>query len=146
MSSSFSKTVASFGKQTGQKVDRVRRVVTLKLLGSVVLDTPVDTGRLRGNWRPSESMPLTEEIDREDKGGQAVMREIEDLTSISTGDNSIFLTNNLPYAGVAEYGGWNGPTKKVTDEGYSRQSPAGMVRKNVVRFNQLIKIEAGRKS
>jgi len=143
---SFSKTVASFSRQTGQKVDRVRRVVTLKLLGSVVLDTPVDTGRLRGNWRPSFGTPLTETTAREDKGGREVMREIEALTSISTGDNSIFLTNNLPYAGVAEYGGWNGPTDKVTDEGYSRQSPAGMVRKNVARFNRLILDENGRKS
>ncbi len=58
----------------------------------------------------------------------------------------MFLTNNLPYAEVAEFGGWKGPTEKVTDEGYSRQSPAGMVRKNVVRFNQLIRVENGRKS
>lgn len=143
---SFSETVASFSRQTSQKVDRVRRVVTLKLLGSVVMNTPVDTGRLRGNWRPSGGSPLTETTAREDKAGDAVLREIEALTSVSTGDNSVFLTNNLPYAGVAEYGGWHGPTEKVTDEGYSRQSPAGMVRKNVVRFNQLIKVEAGRRS
>lgn len=132
---SFTKDIDTFAKRTGAKIQYVRRAVTLKLFGSVVLDTPVLTGRLRGNWRISEGQPNTSTLDREDKGGQVVMAEIQSATMASTGDQSLFLTNNLPYAARIEYDGWS-----------HTKAPQGMVRKNVVRFQGLIRLENAAKS
>lgn len=132
---SFTKDIDRFAKRTGRKVQYVRRAVTLKLFGSVVLDTPVLSGRLRGNWRISEGVPKTAPLDRKDKGGQIVMAEIQSATMASNGDQSLYLTNNLPYAARIEYDGWS-----------HTKAPEGMVRKNVVRFQGLIRLENATKS
>lgn len=142
---SFSAQVTLFSKGATQKIEAVRRAVVIKLFSAVILDTPVDTGRLRGNWRVSEGKPILEATERKDKSGSLVINEVVAAANASKGDTSMFLSNSLPYASVAEYGGWHGPTDKVTDDGFSRKSPKGMVRRNVVRFAQLIKAEAAKK-
>jgi hypothetical protein len=53
-----------------------------------------------------------------------------------------YLVNNMPYAEVAEYGGWNGPTDKVTESGFSTQAPEGMVRINFIRIKSIIEQSA----
>mgnify|MGYP000551108017 CR=1 FL=1 len=53
--------------------------------------------------------------------------------------DSVYLTNNLPYAKVAEYGEWKGPTDKVTSDGFSKKASKGMVRKNAMRFARILK-------
>ena len=127
---SFSAQIARYGKGTRDKIDSIRRGVTLKLLGAVVMDTPVDTGRLRGNWRVSEGTPVLDATDRVDPSGAVVMNEINAAVQASTGDAAVYLTNNLPYAKRIEYDGWS-----------HTKAPEGMVRRNVARFNRLIKVE-----
>lgn len=135
----FAATVHTFQNRSLVWLERTRRGVVLKLFGSIVMDTPVDTGRLRGNWQTSVSAPKSGELEREDKTGSITVSEIQgNMGDGSRGDISVFFTNNLPYAEVAEYGGWDGPTEKVTEEGYSRKSPAGMVRRNVARINAIL--------
>lgn len=127
---SFSAQISQYSKGTRDKIDRIRRGVALKLLGAVVLDTPVDTGRLRGNWRVSEGTPVLDASDRVDPSGAVVMNEINAAVQASTGDAAVYLTNNLPYAKRIEYDGWS-----------HTKAPEGMVRRNLARFNQLIKVE-----
>ena len=128
--SGFSAQITSFGRATQEKVEKIRRGITLKLLSAVVLDTPVLTGRLRGNWRVSEGAPVLDTTDRVDPSGAAVMSEISAAVAASSGDTSVFLANSLPYASRIEYEGWS-----------HTKAPEGMVRRNVSRFNQLIKLE-----
>lgn len=130
---SFSAQISQYSKGTRDKIDRIRRGVTLKLLGAVVMDTPVDTGRLRGNWRVSEGTPVLDAVDRVDPSGAVVMNEINAVVQASTGDTAVYLTNNLPYAKRIEYDGWS-----------HTKAPEGMVRRNVARFNQLIKVEVAK--
>lgn len=130
---SFSAQVSQFSKGTRDKIEAVRRGVTLKLFGAVILDTPVLTGRLRGNWRVSEGKPVLDVTDRVDPSGGTVMREVEGAVAASKGDTSLFLSNSLPYAARIEYDGWS-----------HTKAPEGMVRRNVRRFNALVKIEAAK--
>lgn len=127
----FSAQVSRFGKDTADKIERVRRGVTLKLLSAVILDTPVLTGRLRGNWRISEGQPVLDVLDRVDPSGGTVLAEVGATVAKSTGDVAIFLCNNLPYAQRIEYDGWS-----------HTKAPEGMVRRNVARFNTLVTVEA----
>jgi hypothetical protein len=85
-----------------------------------VSDTRVNTGRLRGNWQIQENTPATGEIDRLDKSGATVTREIEQK---STPDGLTYLANNLPYAAVYE-------------------EKDGMVQRNVERAKANIKFMA----
>lgn len=127
---SFSAQISQFGKGTKDRIEHIRRGVTLKLFSAVILDTPVLTGRLRGNWRVSEGKPVLDTSDRVDPSGAGVLREVEGAVAASKGDTSLFLSNSLPYAARIEYDGWS-----------HTKAPEGMVRRNVRRFNALIKLE-----
>lgn len=129
---SFSEQIAKFGPAVSKRVDSVRRGVVIKLFSAVILDTPVLTGRARGNWQVSKNQPLRNEIAREDKGGQAPIAEVSKAALESTGDEPLFLSNNLPYIAKLE-------------EGYSGKAPEGMVRRNVARFGRLITVEVSKK-
>lgn len=127
---SFSADIGRFAKNTQKKIQKVRRGVTIKLLGAVIMDTPVLTGRLRGNWQLTEGQPADGELAIEDKAGNATVSKMQNGVIASTGDVALFLTNNLPYGPRIEFDGWS-----------HTKAPLGMVRRNVARFNTLIKIE-----
>lgn len=125
---SFTQDIANWSAKSSAKAQSVRRGVALKLFGAVVLDTPVLTGRARGNWRFSIGAANTDTIDRVDPSGQIVMQEIVTGVAQSTGDVSVTLANGLPYI-------------ERLENGYSDKAPEGMVRKNVTRFQQLVQAE-----
>lgn len=67
--------------------------------------TPVDTGRLRGNWNMSVGAPDTTVRETTDKsGGATVARNSAVVESYpEQGFPPMFLQNNLPYAEVREH-------------------------------------------
>jgi hypothetical protein len=97
--------------------------------------------------------PITDEVDRLDPTGATVLAEI--AAGIGPAGGKTFLSNNLVYAEVLEYGGYPDPvkygswvkgTKKVPGHyeiksihGYSKQAPAGMVRTNMTRVQALLR-------
>jgi hypothetical protein len=114
----------------------VRRVNT-KLFTSIIKDTPVDTGRARGNWQTTETVAARNVIDRKGKGPA----NAEALTVLNKGIGLFWLSNNLPYISVLEFGQYGtgpGATVRTTRDGYSIQAPYGMVRKNVARLKNII--------
>lgn len=110
------------------------QAVNIELFRSIVLDTPVDKGRLQGNWQTTVDIPASGELDRTGKGGP-----LADITTTLRGIGLFWLTNNLPYAPVAEFGEWPHATEKTTPDGFSVQAPAGMVRKNAARIGQILR-------
>ena len=138
---SFSQQVGKWTQHTApEAVAEEMQAITTELFGSVIEDTPVDKGGLRANWQPSSATPATGTINSTD--GSGVVRDVKDFLSkfdFMKQDFVVYLTNNLPYANVAEYGGWNGPTDLVNSDGYSRKAPGGMVRKNLIRVSQNLK-------
>lgn len=147
-SGSFAAQVHLFADKANARNDAVRRAITLKLLGAVVLDTPVGNpdgwnmpeeqkaavrrsgyvgGRLRGNWTPSNGQPQFTEGTAPDPSGQAVLGKVAATVATSRFGTDVWLTNSMPYAAAVEF------------EGHSHtQAPAGMVRKNAVRFRRLV--------
>lgn len=130
---SFALDVSKFADSASVRVDRIRRSVALKLFGAVIADTPVLSGRLRGNWQCTVAAPAIGEIPARGAGVPAgsvppeQMQEIEAATAAVKGsDRALYLRNNLPYAGRIEF------------DGYSHEkAPQGMVRKNVARITRL---------
>lgn len=134
---SFEDEIIKFSNRSVVEADKIRRGVILKLFSSVIDDTPVDTGLLRGNWQTSVGTPKDGELVTTDKQGNRAKTIIPN--KLGNFGDTVHMVNNLPYAKVAEYGEWNGPSEKVTGDGYSMQAPAGMVRKNVARFKTILK-------
>jgi hypothetical protein len=134
---SFEKQILNFSQVSAEKAESTRRAIILKLFSSIIDDTPVDTGLLRGNWLTGAKQPKNYQIKTPDKSGSTAKEKIE--ANLGDFGDTVYFSNNLPYASVAEYGKWKGPSEKVTTDGYSIQAPSGMVRKNVARFNEIFR-------
>lgn len=121
----FSAALGRFNKKTKDRLDRTRRIVIIKLFSAVIKDTPVLSGRLRGNWQTSIRSPATGVIGIRDES--AAIAEVEAMAARSKGTDVVYLRNNLPYAHRIEFDGWS----KV-------KAPQGMMRRNVARFRRIL--------
>jgi hypothetical protein len=127
MNGRFSGQLGRFAGRAKHNLDATRRAVAIKLFSAIIMDTPVLTGRLRGNWQTSINSPLTAPIDRNDLTGAEAIRDVEKMVAQSRPTDAMYLRNNLPYAYRIEYEGWS----KV-------KAPEGMVRRNVARFRRIL--------
>jgi len=129
---SFASEVKHASNVIGKSFDETAKQVTFALFKAVIVSTPVDTGRLRGNWQTTKNSPAKGTTNRRGESGA-----ISEARSTINKAGLYYLTNNLPYAAVAEYGLWgkgSGATHKTAGTGFSIQAPHGMVRVNVVRM------------
>ena len=102
------------------------------LSNDIRYDTPKDTGRLRNNWFPSVNKGSNETTE---STSDQVMARVEALR-FKLGD-TLYFTNNLPYAEKIEFGLYPSPSKTgKTVGGYSVKSPQGMVRKNIIKWSK----------
>lgn len=128
MAGRFESQLRGFGIKALDKVDKVRRASVLELFKLVIYATPVDSGRLRGNWQTTINSPATAQIERSDaNGGLALAEAMANLGGLL---DVVWFTNNLPYAERIEYDGW------------SRQAPEGMVRKHVAQWRRIVEAKA----
>ena len=72
--------------------------MALSVFSSVVIATPVITGRLRGNWQPSFGEPATNALIQRDKSGQQTISKGTRLFALYEFGQKIFITNNVVYA------------------------------------------------
>src|SRR5690606_21815546 len=121
---SFSADLRRFNRKTKDSLDRTRRIVIIKLFSADIKDTPVLSGRLRGNWQTTINSPATGVIGIRDEA--AAIAEVKRMADRRKGSDVVIPRNNLPYAYRIEFDGWS----KV-------KAPQGMMRRNVVRFQRL---------
>lgn len=140
---SFTLDVRNFVEKAKKNNETVMRQVSLKLFSAIIKASPVDTGRFRMNWQATYSTPATGVINGEDPSGTAAIGAMSTVVLKNPFWFDFVLTNNLPYANVIEYGGYPG-TGPNTVGGFSRQAPSGIVRVNVVRFQQILDEEAAK--
>jgi hypothetical protein len=110
----FAIDLRKFGDVTWEKATIIFRKITLELDQRVVLSTPVDIGRARGNWFPSLNAPSTSTEATADPTGAATLAAIEATVDAAELGDITWLTNNLPYILKLE-------------NGHSQQAPQGMV-------------------
>lgn len=119
----FKRNFSKLLERAGDKAELVVRKVAQDFVASFVLKSPVDTGRFRANWNTGiGSMNLSTSIST-DSGAE--LRASSILPSYKAGD-TIYITNNLPYALRLEYG-------------WSDQAPAGMVRTTIAEYSQYLR-------
>ena len=107
----------------------------LDLMNRIVLKTPVDTGRARGNWQltqrsPAEDMvPETSaKVSSSETPPSAILMEAEQTASGSQLGDDIWISNNLPYI-------------EALEEGHSQQAPHGMVALSLAEAEQGLELE-----
>ncbi len=122
---SFSSDFARFAKLTNSSLDEAGRAIALEAFGSIIKDTPVKSGRAKGNWQTSIGIPKEGEVDRTGEG--PALAELSSEASKFSMGKLIWLSNNLPYIYRLEFLGW------------SKQAPSGMARKNVARIQSIVR-------
>lgn len=127
----FTLDIQAFVAKAKKNPETVMRSVSLKLFSAIIKESPVDTGRFRGNWQTTGVTPATGLIAGVDPTGNKAVNSAATFITNAPGWDTFTLTNNLPYAERLEYG-------------WSKQAPVGMVRINIARFQQLINEEAAK--
>ncbi len=98
------------------EVNKLARSTMFNVLRGLVLGTPVDTGRARGNWQVSISNPINSQSDDLDKSGQPTINK--GLAAMAKAKAIkypvLWLTNNLPYI-------------EALNDGHSEKAPAKFV-------------------
>ena len=145
----FEGDLEKFAQQVKVDYAAVVKRTAFDLFTRIVQKTPVDTGRARASWNiaigapdptvaPEGPQPLMNQASAEAKaaGALAALGENGVMTQ------PIWISNNLPYITVLEYGGYPNPVKYGTRlkkrrgaikfevssiAGFSTQAPKGMV-------------------
>ena len=126
---SFKGDTQKFKKKAMKAATLVIRGTALDLSASIIRRTPVQTGRLRGNWQTELNSLASGEVTT--TPAAAIARNKGAIGKAKIAD-SIYLVNNLPYAPVVERGNW------------SKQAPAGMVRVTINAFKRIVQKNARR--
>lgn len=116
-------------------VDDAVRATALLADQTVVLATPVDTGRARMNWIATIDVPAEEPVPINPGGVERSLAESRAVIATYNGEvnRAIWLTNSLPYI-------------QRLNAGSSQQAPAGFVEKAVgVARGEFTRIDVGLK-
>ena len=103
--------------------------IAFDLFAGIIKDTPVDTGRARGNWMVSLGSAVEAVVDsgptisNDEPVPSAVKNEGLSTISKSKPGQDIVISNNLPYIVFLE-------------EGTTKQNAKGMVAHNVARVSK----------
>jgi len=127
---SFAKDLDKISLNLKGYAEEMVRGTLFALSSRIIKESPVDTGRFRGNWQASVNTPKKGKLQRKDKSGAASINELSSVVMSFDMGQTFYLTNNLPYARRLEYG-------------YSKQAPSGMLRINVMRVQS--ELEKARK-
>ena len=109
--------------KAGDKAEQVVRKTAIELQGGMIERSPVDTGRFKSNWQAG--VGAINRATGDAPGSDAKGRTALAIATWKPGQ-TIYLTNSLPYANRLE-------------NGYSKQSPAGMVRLTVQEYGEYLK-------
>jgi len=143
----FSSDIKEFAEKTNRNIEDVRANAAIKIFGDIVKATPVGHskwwapvngkpakappgytgGRLRGNWQTSLNSTIDSTIANIDANGSETINKMTAVVAVAKGEDTIFMTNNLPYAVPVEYG----HSKK--------QRPMGMMMVSITGWNNAIK-------
>lgn len=123
---SFYLDLKKFGDKAERLMTIIPRKVALEVFSRVVMRTPVDTGRARGNWQANVGSPAAGVVEATDTGGSDTVMEIaNEVESWDVENVAIYLVNNLPYIVALE-------------DGWSDQAPAGMVKVSLAEFPEIV--------
>lgn len=139
---SFSGDLNSFERRAiNERYAKLKINVGIALFSAVIKGSPVGDpdlwkskppkgyvgGRFRANWMCSKQAMSKVVSDEIDPSGSSTISEMINIVSGSRPEDSLHLTNSLPYAQRLEY------------KAHSKQALAGMVRINVARFKTILR-------
>lgn len=109
----WSTPLINFADECEENIKRRIRVIALAMLNEIVLRSPVDTGRFRGNNIVSIGSPVHTNTASLDPGGDETINRGLSVMSGLEPYTQVFIQNNLVYSVELE-------------RGHSKQAPSGV--------------------
>ena len=122
---SFADQMKAWERKAERKMDLAVRKIALEMFRRIILKSPVDTGRFRGNWHLAIGSVPEGTLELDDKTGTATIAKGAATAMGFNAGETIFFANNLPYA-------------RRLEEGYSQQAPNGMVALTIQEFQSVV--------
>ncbi len=125
----FSAVIDKFSKDSVDKAELSIRKIAIEVFRRVIMQTPVRSGRARGNWQASIGSPALGEFESLDKDGNATIQKmIAEVARWKPEDNlPAFITNNLPYI-------------QRLNDGWSKQAPSHFIEKVIADLGGIAKV------
>lgn len=114
----FNRQLQDFEDRVAENSLKLQQRVALDLLTRIVLKTPVDTGRARGNWQVELNGSGSGTTETVDPAGQATIANGFAAIGAAKPFGKITIYNNVQYI-------------RRLEDGSSRQAPQGMVKLSV---------------
>lgn len=108
--------------KTKNKLDTFVKNLAVDIDQSLVLKSPVDTGRFKGNWVLGNGSVNASTLETTSPANNEA-----EINSLNINGQIIYITNSLPYAYRLEYESW------------SNQAPSGFVRITMAEVNSMAK-------
>lgn len=105
-----------------EKLVLFQKKLAFDLLRGIVLKTPVDTGRARGNWQVTIGKPAKGVVGEDSSGGSTITQGVRNLGGLGP-FQVVWIVNNLPYI-------------QPLENGHSGQAPKGMVALTLAEVQQ----------
>ena len=122
---SLGEQLKAFSEKTKVDMATVVRKTAFSLGESMVVMSPVRSGRFRGNWQYGADTINTSTGGADDKSGRTALNRIQAGIRGWKPGQTIWITNSLPYGPRLEHG-------------WSKQAPAGFVRVSVANYQQYV--------
>ena len=115
----FSRRIQIIANGIVKNSNKLKRLAALAISRSIVLRTPVDTGRARSNWQAGINNPVTSEIEPIDKTGNGAIIRAGTVIGTVKPEEAIYIRNNVNYIGKL-------------NAGSSKQAPAGFIESSII--------------
>jgi len=134
---SFNSELNDFTEKSVKNAEKIFRGTTIGLFGAIVKRTPVQSGRLKGNWQVDVNKPASGTVGDKDITPVKMLDtksklKIQSAIGAASLNDTIYMVNNLPYAKLVENGN------------YSMQAPSGMIGVSVLEFEREVKRQASK--
>lgn len=136
----FTLAFQNINELTTKQLETVIRSTVFSFSEDIIVRSPADTGRFKGNWIMSLDKPIDSELDTLDKSGNATVSKVKSTIYNNRVPFAYYFQNNLKYANKIEYGLFTEkPETLKTIGGYSKQAPRGLVRVAMLNFGKYLK-------
>jgi len=110
----FNREIDAFARKIPLRTTTLQKKVVLEALRRLVMKTPVDTGRARGNWQVTIGDPARGQTDETDMIGTATIAQGLQALAGLPAYQVVWISNNVDYIEELEHG-------------HSKQAPEGML-------------------
>jgi hypothetical protein len=122
----WSKALDLFADQVEEDLVTHQKQIVVDLMDEITSRAPIDSGQYMANNVVSIGSPDYSVTGNLDRLGTATRGSAAAKLSALKPYSLVYIQNNTIYGSLIEFGGYNGPSIKVNEGGYSRMAPKGV--------------------